>query len=308
MVLIIIGSVLVLAIGLSIFVVVKTSNTISRPTLMNHEDAWKKSIRKDLVDWNVLNSIKQEPFSVESSLGYTLNGKIFYQEKPQKRTKVMVLLHGWTSHYSDVLSYYNIFYKRGYNIVCYDQRYHGYSEGPCCTMGYYEHQDLVEVCAKVREIFGKDCVLGLFGESMGAATVMLASPKVEGLSFTIEDCGYESLIDETDFMVFYYYHILVQPFMPLIRKFTKKHYNFDYADVKPIEAVRQCENLPMLFIHGDNDVIVPSRFLMQLVEAKKGFKMYKYFKGSAHAASYLDHTKEYDDLVGEFLEKIGCLD
>lgn len=308
MVWLIVGVVLVLILGLSAFIVVKMSKTLACPTVRTYEFSHTESRRKNLIDWNVLNSIKQEPFSMKSSRGYTLNGKIYYQEKPQKRTKVLIFVHGWTSHYVEMMTYYEAYYKRGFNIVGYDQRYHGDSEGPFCTMGYHEHEDLVEVCAKVREIFGKDCVLGIMGESMGAATVMLASPKIEGLAFAIEDSGYSTLVEETNFLGGYQYHLPKWPIMALIRLYTKKRYHYDIDDVRPIDSVKQCENIPMLFIHGDSDTMVPSKMLMPIVEAKKGFKMYSYFKDSIHCESLLNHKQEYDALVGKFLESIGYLD
>ena len=87
--------------------------------------------------------------------------------------KVAIICHGHTvNRYSD-LKYADIFYRAGFSTVIFDERYFGESTGDFCTLGQNEARDVAAIIAYVRQIFGQDCVIGLHGESRGAATALL---------------------------------------------------------------------------------------------------------------------------------------
>lgn len=89
--------------------------------------------------------------------------------------KVAIICHGHTvNRYSD-LKYADIFYRAGFSTVIFDERYFGESTGDFCTLGQNEARDVAAIIAYVKQIFGQDCVIGLHGESMGAATALLTS-------------------------------------------------------------------------------------------------------------------------------------
>ncbi|MDD2231385.1 MAG: alpha/beta hydrolase [Sphaerochaetaceae bacterium] len=295
--------------GACFFASSKFVEILSHPRKHSYEEVLSNEAQMRLMDKAAYDAVPKKDFSVQSSRGYTLQGRILLQpdwEKSEKK-KVIVLCHGWTSNSVEVCGYYKIYYDKGFNCVLYDHRYHGHSGGDFCSMGYYEHKDLEEVCVYARTVFGNDCILGIMGESMGAATVMLATPEIPNLAFTVEDCGYSSLEDEIVYVGTKKYHVPKWPVREWVIAMMKKRMGYDVNDVRPMDAVARSENVPMLFVHGDNDHFVPSKMMMECYNKKKGFRMCRYFEGSEHARSHMDHPAEYEKTVWEFLEKIGVI-
>ncbi|NLY07422.1 MAG: alpha/beta hydrolase [Spirochaetales bacterium] len=281
--------------------------TLSLPKIHSYDDSMKYLEGMKSFDMEAFRNVPSKDFTISSSRGYDLKGKILFQPEWESvpRKKVIVLCHGWTSNSMTVVSYYDMYYSKGFNCIVYDHRYHGKSGGGFCSMGYYEHMDLIEVCSHARSVFGDDCILGIMGESMGAATVMLATPLIPRLAFAVEDCGYSTLVEEMMYVGTTRYHLPKWPIEKFVISLLHHRYGYDANSVSPISSVAKSEDIPMLFLHGDNDHFVPSSMMKQCYDSKKGFRMSRYFKGSAHADSYFDHPDEYRDCVFEFLGEIG---
>ena len=90
--------------------------------------------------------------------------------------KVCILAHGFWVRRESELKYARIYMQRGYDVLLYHQRNSGTSEGKYCTMGYLERHDLAALVALARRDKGypeKPCTVGVHGDSMGGATVLL---------------------------------------------------------------------------------------------------------------------------------------
>lgn len=280
---------------------------VCHPKTHSRADSLSARRNDPLFDLPFYESLPKRDFQLVSSQGCRLSGRIVFQPGWEKapRKKVVVLCHGWTGNIIGISNRIRIFYDKGYNCVAYDHRRHGDSGGDVCTMGLRESGDLVDICAYAREVFGGDCVLGIMGESMGAATVMMAAPLVERLDFAIEDCGYSSLRDELVHVGTRRYHAPKWPVTEFCQALFKRRYGFDITQVVPSESVARCEAVPMLFVHGDRDTLVPPWMMEACARNKKGLAMSRLFEGSEHGRSYADHPAEYKALVWEFLDRLG---
>ncbi len=255
-------------------------------------------------------SIPKEPFTFQSSRGYTLQGEILPAAPdvsfPDGRQRAILLAHGYTANRYTMLSYAEIFHRLGFHVAIYDQPFHGESEGPFCSMGYYEHMDCAELANFLRERFPKDTVWGIMGESMGAATIMMAAPKLPWLSFVIEDCGYATMREECRASLGYKMNLPGEPLTFISSILLRFHYHFSADWVKPIESVPHIPQ-PMLFIHGGVDRFVPTECVHRLFSAKKGPKELHIFEDVPHAKSSLMHHEECLDLIRDFLQKYAFL-
>lgn len=300
---------LALLAGVSYLISSLFAEKLAHPHRRTYEEALTDKDFMKRIDGGRYSGAIQKDFTLHSDNGYELSGKMFLQPgwEGQKPRRAVVLCHGWTSNMVFISDYYSFFFPKGFNVFVYDHRYHGRSGGEFCTMGLHEHEDLIQVCSYVRSLMGEDCRLGIMGESMGAATVMLAAPKVPGLAFAIEDCGYSTLRDEVIFVGTKLNHMPKWPIFPLCASITKRRFGYDINAINPIDGVRASHDLPMLFLQGDKDNFVPSRMMTECFNAKEGFRMCRYFEGSGHARSHIDHPKEYRATIWEFLEKSGVL-
>ena len=86
--------------------------------------------------------------------------------------------------------------QRGYDVLLYHQRNSGTSEGKYCTMGYLERHDLAALVALARRDKGypeKPCTVGVHGDSMGGATVLLCGLGENPPDFVVADCPFATL-------------------------------------------------------------------------------------------------------------------
>ena len=194
-----------------------------------------------------------------------------------------------------------------YNVLLIDQRSHEHSEGKTTTFGIKEKNDVVSWCKYLVKRFGKDTKIMLYGISMGAATVLMASahkklPKnVKGV---VADCSYSSPKDiiikvATDDM-----HLPGKLCFPLIKLGARVFGHFGLTSDSPVKAVKKT-TLPLLIIHGTADSFVPYQMSEKIFEAAApADKKLLLFKGAYHGISYMNNEKVYIGELRAFMERI----
>jgi len=148
-------------------------------------------------------------------------------------------------------------YKRCYNLLLIDHRAHGESEGNTITFGIKERFDVLDWIDYAIERFGSDLKIILYGISMGAATVLMASGKQlpDNVVCVLADCGYDSakaiimkVISEMELPAKLLY--------PFVKLGARVYGGFDLEETSPVEAVKNCK-VPLIMFHGDTDAFVP---------------------------------------------------
>ncbi len=247
---------------------------------------------------------ERHPFTLESD-GVTLSGEYIPNPADSGRPRrVVILCHGHTVSRLCAVKYADIFYRAGYSMVLYDHRYFGRSTGDCCTLGQKEAGDLVNVMAYTRKIFGKDCRIGLHGESMGAATVLLCLER-EKPDFVIADCPFAS-------STLLFQHILRDqmrlpafPILPLAALLGRVQFGYDFPRVNPIQAVERAD-VPICFMHGADDTFIPCEHSKLMIEKCKDPRSRLHlFPGAEHAGSIAVDPAGYERLALEFLNECG---
>lgn len=191
-VLIAVGGVALFYLLVSFVIAKKVLQMATTPVAHTLDEARAYQSEKEGVSYDDYDHVwKKEKFSVAGVHGKIV-GEIVYNGEgaSAKRPKVAVICHGHTWNRLNSLKYANIFYAKGYNLVLYDHAYFGESEGQFTTLGLYEKQDLNAVLNLVREKFGKNAIVGLHGESMGAATVLLELGVRNDVDFVVADCPF----------------------------------------------------------------------------------------------------------------------
>ena len=256
-------------------------------------------------------TVQLEEFTLPSLQGYELHCALWLHtgELPfaDKKPRVVVIVHGFTYCLLGGIKYAAIFHALGFDCLLYDHRNHGRSGRAPTTMGYYESRDLNTVCDWARARFGEDAFIGTHGESMGAATVMLQASQYPSLAFAIEDCGYSDLKKELSFALRHRFHLPAFPLVSIASLFSRLRGGVFFSKVRPIDSVRRCENLPMLFIHGDADGLVPFNMLQANYDAKPGKRAIQAFPEAGHAGCYHSNPATYAACVEAFLSENGLL-
>jgi alpha-beta hydrolase superfamily lysophospholipase len=121
-------------------------------------------------------SIPFRPFAFHSQ-GLRLKGWRF--PTSTQRRGVVVYLHGIADNRQSAIGIAQRLGPLGYDVIPYDGRAHGRSDGRFCTYGYYEKGDLV----RALDALGERRVV-LLGHSLGAAIALQAAaiePRVIGV-------------------------------------------------------------------------------------------------------------------------------
>jgi len=192
--------------------------------------------------------------------------------------------------------------KLGYNVVMYDQRFHGASGGNNTTLGFHEKHDLKTVISYVYKKYGDGIFLGTYGESMGSATCLLEQADDDRVKFVISDAGFKDLkfliksqIKSRKLSPRLFY-VVVNMFVWFISK-------SNLTKVSPIKSIEKA-NIPILFVHGKLDDFIPYQHTVDMYESYSGKKMlFLAEKNAYHARSYYQNQSEYFSVLKEFNDK-----
>lgn len=190
-----------------------------------------------------------------------------------------------------------------HNLLLVDQRAHGESEGNVISFGIKERFDCRSWVNYATERFGSGAQIILYGISMGAATVLMASelelPKtVIGI---VADCPYSSpgaIIKKVCRDI----HLPPVIFYPFIKIGARLFGGFNLDDASPKEAVKNTK-IPILLIHGEGDNFVPCSMSDEIAEANAAISYLK-ISEATHGLSFLYDYESYMKTLREFLKKI----
>jgi fermentation-respiration switch protein FrsA (DUF1100 family) len=220
--------------------------------------------------------------------------------------KIVICVHGFTgSGKKDFASLAQAYYKNGYNVLLVDNRAHGQSEGKYVGFGVLDRFDLRNWVKYVINRFGSNVQVFLHGISMGAATVLMASsimPKnVRGI---IADCGFTSVYEIFEYVLKRDYHLPKFPIIYLTNIMSKIRAGYGYKDVNTTAEIARSD-IPILFIHGENDEFVPLWMTMKNYSHCKAYKELFIVRESEHAESHYIDKKGYERRILRFIEKMS---
>ena len=238
-----------------------------------------------------------EDWTLESFDGLTLHAKKFSPVEPTNRWAILV--HGYGRDGTFAYDYADEYLKHGWNVLIPDLRAAGESQGQFITMGALESLDIARWAEKIPQ----DAKIVLHGVSMGAATVLMTAAKnPENLCAVVEDCGYTSAYEMFTAQLNKIFGLPEYPVMPCANLVCKLKTGVKISDAAPIDVVNKI-SVPILFIHGDEDNLVPFDMMNQLFDAATTQNKEKFVvNGAGHADSKRKDPAAYFDKVFTFLE------
>ena len=191
----------------------------------------------------------------------------------------------------------------GFNLLVPDQRAHGLSEGKYTGLGWPEHYDLIGWISRLSTEY-PEAEIALYGISLGASTVMNAVGErlPQQVKCAVEDCGFADIreIIEENLKVI----LPVSPgfLMPGLDFFIKQILHFSMYDVSTRRQLRQT-GIPVLFIHGEKDTLVPVRNVYDSYYACAGKREIRTAADAGHAEAYRNEEcrKELYSFINKYL-------
>ena len=249
-------------------------------------------------------SIPYEDVFITSFDGLRLHAK-FYAAS-ERKAPVQIMFHGYKSSAErDFCGGLREGIDGGFNVLLVDQRAHGESEGKYLTFGVNERFDCLSWASYAAERFGNDVKIYLYGISMGAATVLMASalPLPKSVSGIVADCGYTSP-KAIICSVLRDHHVPAVPVYAVARLGARLFCGFDLDAASAPDALSR-SHIPVLFIHGDDDRFVPCRMSRENFEASAAeHKKLLIVHNAGHGLSYMLDRPAYLSALHEFLVAI----
>lgn len=234
-------------------------------------------------------------------------GLVGYLMKAKEPSAVYVFgAHGYRSYgKKEFCGFAQYYLSRGINVFFPDHIASGESEGTHCGFGYHEKEDCMKWLKYMTDHFGKDIKIILHGVSMGSATVCMMTGKKdlpENVKFTVADCGFTTAKDLFKFKM----DALGIPDAGLLKgvNFANRlNHGFDFRDIAPTESVKNA-GIPMLFVHGKDDNLVPSYMAKELFDnCSAPYKDLLIVEGADHAQAHVNGKQEYEEKIDAFIEK-----
>jgi pimeloyl-ACP methyl ester carboxylesterase len=244
---------------------------------------------------------KREVF-VRSPYGYNLYGFYIPCEGSQK---TVILVHGIYDTLYGSVKYINLFRKRGFNVLLYEQRNHGRNLRMNTTYGFYEKYDLMAVVDWALVQLGPDGVVGTLGESLGGAVALQHCAIDPRVAFVIADCPYSDLTQLFTYLLKRDYHLPPFPLLYIADFFCRVITGFSFTNVSPIREIAAIKT-PIFWTHGENDIFIPPQMSIEMYNAKRqGIKKLFTAPNARHVEAFWNNQQEYDRQVGEFLAEAG---
>ncbi len=219
---------------------------------------------------------------------------------------IVICFHGYTSNgINDYAALSKFYYEENFSVLMVDNRNHGESEGKYTGFGVLDRLDVKKWVEYIVRTFSNESNILLHGDSMGGATVLMASgldlpANVRGI---VSDCAFTSAYDVFSHVLKRDYNIPKFPVMFLTEILSKIFAGYGYKDVSTLNEVSKT-NIPILFIHGSKDDFVPVWMTECNYNACNSPKELLIVDGADHAESYYFNRDAYESAIRNFIKNI----
>lgn len=227
----------------------------------------------------------------------------WYIPAPVKQPKGAVLVcHGVGANREDVLPKAQFLAPAGYSCLLFEFRNHGKSQGRRCSLGMRETLDLrAGLAALERKAPGLP--VGIFAQSMGAATAILAAADTPRVAAYVLDSPFASLWEMARENFRHVPDLLGVPLQYAVSFWGSLMVGGSIFDISPEHHVQELEPRPVLFIHGQKDALIPYEHSVRLHAAYRGSKQLWLVPDAWHVAAHLKHGQEYAGRVLEHFDR-----
>jgi fermentation-respiration switch protein FrsA (DUF1100 family) len=215
----------------------------------------------------------------------------------------VVVLHGVKKNRTAVLRAALVLRRAGFNVLVFDGRAHGTSEGRYVTYGFYERRDVeaaIEWLVAEKKIDKNQ--VGLAGESMGAAIALQVAAANDWVRAVWADSPFASLRRVTEEYVRRVTRLpgaVLSPVLWTTLQVANYRGNFDVKTVDPLALAGQIK-CPVFLVHGTADQLIASDHSQNIYDALGGEKEIWFVEGAHHARSIRRAKRDYSERLTHF--------
>lgn len=251
--------------------------------------------------------------------GWFIPGVLAHGRLTAQRT--IIFVHGTRTNRADpdagLLDLSGALARNGFAVLAFDMRGTGESPPAPLSLGYFEQRDVLGAVDFLQSGpipypgLGRPRIIGGWGVSMGAATLILATARETAIRAIVSDCAYANIIPILEREVPKGSH-LPQMFTPGALLAAQAIYGMNFYAVRPVDMVAKIAPRPILFIHGDADDYIPPSNMSALANAARTAPHANVqtwlVPGAKHAQSFNDLKQAYVARVVAFYNATLGLD
>lgn len=227
--------------------------------------------------------------------------------KSPANQKTVIMAHGYRKNrlQNDVpaLPIAKDLVAQGYNVIMFDFRNSGISEGSLTSVGQYEVQDLLGAVDYVKSQPGLNQEIVLMGFSMGASTAILAGAREPAVAAVVADSPFADLATYLDQNLSVWTELPSVPFNQAFFLVVPPMTGLRMEAVSPIKEVGALQDRHLLLIHGVADTDIPISSSEALARALPGTELVP-VPEAGHVKSYNTNPDLYLKEVNTFLAGI----
>ncbi len=214
----------------------------------------------------------------------------------------VLLLHGYTGQKEEMYPLARWYQQQDFHVIVPDMRCQGESEGDFIGMGYTDSEDNM---LWINEILRQDpnARIVLHGQSMGAACALMMSGREdlpENVMAVISDSAYTDAYSMFCDRFQAWFHLPPALVVPAANLFLQMRGGYDLHDASALAAVEH-STVTTLFIHGEEDKMIPPAMTQELYDAASCEKALLIVPGAGHVQAADVAPEEYFDMIGKVL-------
>lgn len=261
------------------------------------EDELRIQITNGLISENYYEELNLNKIIIDSEDNYKLAGYIVKCENP---IGCIILSHGISCSHATMLWNVELLKRNDYDVLLIDQRGYGNSSKTISTYGFKETKDMI-LWIKYLKSLNYNRV-GILGHSMGAAIALLTCNELCKPDFIISESAFSNLKELVKFQI-RTKKLPVTILIFIVNIICKLFNGFSLGEIDTLGAIRNTK-IPILFIHGTNDSVIPSYMSKAMAEVTNNEIFY------INNCSHYIHKDikpslfEYENRISNFLSKV----
>lgn len=236
--------------------------------------------------------IAYENISFKTKDNLLIRGWFIKNAHPHAKT--IILLHGYPADKGDILPA-TLFLHKTYNLLYFDFRYLGESEGFYSTIGKNETLDLLAAIQYLHTRHINE--VGVWGFSLGGAVALMTAPYAPEIKAIVAESSYARL----DWMAYDYYRIPLLKYLlgELTRFWAWVFLHYDIREVSPAFSAEKL-SIPVLLIHSREDNVISFENALLLKNALSHNKNTEtiFIDHGRHG----EHFQNYDKVIQKFYD------
>lgn len=219
-----------------------------------------------------------------------------------KSHKWVILVHGYLGKKEDMKLHTRRFHMEGYHVLTPDLRAHGESDGDYITMGWSDRLDLKEWISFILQI-DEQAQIVLYGKAMGGSAVMMCAGEnlPENVKCVIEDSGFTSAYAIVAHLLLSIYKMPAFPIINSLSILIKQRLGFSLKKASALTQLSKT-NLPVLFIHGEHNTVIPTEMAHALYEQCPSKKQLYIVKNSDYNMTMYSEPDVYFSTIFQFIQ------